>query len=294
MSISSLITSVFERFSGKNKASELANSMDEVYKKMPNKNIIQEMDSKYVSEMGLALLDGIQPAIFNGNGFSVDINELDEADRFILSVIDYSQFFSSPLTLLNIKREVVLGKVVRYKISSQEKNEGNYDIFVEVPAGKDENDKKIKIFFENDRFALETEGEWKRFLSDIGRARIPYVEFERNVTNDEDSNDEISEDRFEKTTTDFLKDYDIGGADIDSVRVVGDYDFDAKDMTSNFKDFYIDREVEFKAKITVREKQTGKVEHDISELVRFVIFDEGEFVSVYFGYELPLISLVFK
>ncbi len=263
------------------------------YKKMPKKNIIMDMEKRYVDEMGLAVFDDITPSIFSGKGFSLDISELDEADRFILSVIDYSQFFTAPLTLLNIKREVILGKVVRYKISSQEKNNGNYDIFVEVPAGKSGKDKKIKVFFENDRFSLEDEAGWKMFLSDIGRARIPYSEFERDVVNDDEESDEAFEDRFEKVTTDFLKDYDVKDGDIDSARVVGDYDFDAKDMTSNFKDFNIDREVEFKASIVVKNKMNGKIEHELSEMVRFVIFDEGAFVSVYFGYELPITALSF-
>lgn len=293
MSLSSLITSFFEKLSGKGRVSETANSIDEVYKNMPKKNIISEMDRGYVDEMGLAVLDGISPSIFSGGGFSVDISELDDADRFILSVIDYSQFFTSPLTVLNIKREVVLGKIVRYKISSQEKNNGNYDIFVEVNAGAADKDKKIKIFFENDRFTIDDKAGWESFLSDINRARIPYMEFERDVVAD-DVNEEIFEDRFEKTTTDFLKDYDIKGGEIESVRVVGDYDFDAKDMTSNFKDFKIDREVEFKAKIVVKDKASGDIEHDISEIVRFVIFDDGEFIGIYFGYELPITSISFK
>lgn len=293
MSLSSVVASFFYKLSGRDRVSETANSIDEMYKKMPKKNIITDMERRYVDEMGLAVFDGITPSIFSGKGFSLDISELDEADRFILSVIDYSQFFTAPLTLLNIKREVVLGKVVRYKISSQEKNNGNYDIFVEVPAGESGKDKKIKVFFENDRFSLEDEAGWKMFLSDIGRARIPYSEFERDVVNDDEENDEVFEDRFEKVTTDFLKDYDIKDGDIDSTRVVGDYDFDAKDMTSNFKDFNIDREVEFKAGIVVKNKMSGEIEHELSEMVRFVIFDEGAFVSVYFGYELPITALSF-
>lgn len=293
MSLSSIVASFFYKLSGRDRVSETANSIDEMYKKMPKKNIITDMERRYVDEMGLAVFDGITPSIFSGKGFSLDISELDEADRFILSVIDYSQFFTAPLTLLNIKREVVLGKVVRYKISSQEKNNGNYDIFVEVPAGESGKDKKIKVFFENDRFSLEDEAGWKMFLSDIGRARIPYSEFERDVVNDDEENDEVFEDRFEKVTTDFLKDYDIKDGDIDSTRVVGDYDFDAKDMTSNFKDFNIDREVEFKAGIVVKNKMSGEIEHELSEMVRFVIFDEGAFVSVYFGYELPITALSF-
>lgn len=293
MSLSSIVASFFYKLSGRDRVSETANSIDEMYKKMPKKNIIMDMEKSYVDEMGLAVFDDITPSIFSGKGFSLDISELDEADRFILSVIDYSQFFTAPLTLLNIKREVILGKVVRYKISSQEKNNGNYDIFVEVPAGKSGKDKKIKVFFENDRFSLEDEAGWKMFLSDIGRARIPYSEFERDVVNDDEESDEVFEDRFEKVTTDFLKDYDIKDGDIDSARVVGDYDFDAKDMTSNFKDFNIDREVEFKASIVVKNKMNGKIEHELSEMVRFVIFDEGAFVSVYFGYELPITALSF-
>lgn len=295
MSLSSIVASFFQKISGRDRVSEKANSIDELYKKMPQKNVITDMDRRYVDEMGLAVFDGITPSIFSGKGFSLDISELDEADRFILSVIDYSQFFTAPLTLLNIKREVVLGKVVRYKISSQEKNNGNYDVLVEVPSGEPEKDKKIKVFFENDRFSLDDEAGWKMFLSDIGRARIPYSEFERDVSNNEvEDNDEVFEDRFEKKTTDFLKDYDINGKDIESVRVVGDYDFDAKDMTSNFKDFEIDREVEFKADIVVTNKRDGSIEHKLSEMVRFVIFDNGSFVSVYFGYELPITALSFK
>lgn len=293
MSLSSIVASFFYKLSGRDRVSETANSIDEMYKKMPKKNIIIDMEKRYVDEMGLAVFDDITPSIFSGKGFSLDISELDEADRFILSVIDYSQFFTAPLTLLNIKREVILGKVVRYKISSQEKNNGNYDIFVEVPAGESGKDKKIKVFFENDRFSLEDEAGWKMFLSDIGRARIPYSEFERDVVNDDEERDEAFEDRFEKVTTDFLKDYDVKDGDIDSARVVGDYDFDAKDMTSNFKDFNIDREVEFKASIVVKNKMNGKIEHELSEMVRFVIFDEGAFVSVYFGYELPITALSF-
>ncbi|MGX8249776.1 hypothetical protein, partial [Escherichia coli] len=78
-----------------------------------------------------------------------------------------------------------------------------------------------------------------------------------------------------------------------SRRILGDYDYDPKDLGADFTDYMIDREVQFKSEVVVLNKRTNAEEYRFTEFVRYDIYNDAAFASLYIGYELPMSTLKF-
>ncbi|MGN5048554.1 hypothetical protein ACTG16_21900 [Aeromonas sp. 23P] len=272
-----------DRILGKEKALN-ENTIENLMERAPKKKIVQNLKDKYIQEMGINGLAGLS---FE-SPFTVDISDLDERDRFIMAVIDYSQFFGNNLSIKNVKREVISDEV-RYRISAQQVNADGFEIFIEFWPGKPDS---LMIFFETDRFIYESGEEWAEFRRFLNRTRFSPKEFEKEISQAEDEN-EIGESIFSETKSDFIKDRDFKYDVLSTRRVLGDYDYDPKDLGADFTDYLIDREVQFKSEVVVMNKRSNSEEHRFNEFVRYDIYNDAAFASLYIGYELPMSKLKF-
>lgn len=272
-----------DRILGKEKALN-ENTIENLMERAPKKKIVQNLKDKYIQEMGI---DGLVGLSFE-SPFTVDISDLDERDRFIMAVIDYSQFFGKNLSIKNIKREVISDEV-RYRISAQQVNADGFEIFIEFWPSKPD---RLMIFFETDRFIYESGEEWAEFRRFLNRTRFSPKEFEKEIAQVEDEN-EIGESIFSETKSDFIKDRDFKYDVLSTRRVLGDYDYDPKDLGADFTDYLIDREVQFKSEVVVMNKRSNSEEHRFNEFIRYDIYNDASFASLYIGYELPMSKLKF-
>lgn len=281
--LSERLQAFLDRMLGKEKALN-ENTIENLMDRAPKKKVVQKLKEKYIQEMGL---EGISGLAFE-SPFNVDISELDERDRFIMAIIDYSNFFGNNLTIKNIKREVI-SEELRYRISAQQVNSDSFEIFIEFKPGKSGS---LMIFFETDRFIYDSPEEWAEFRRFINRTRFSHKEFERELPELE-TEEEVGESVFSETKSDFIKDHDFKYDVLSSRRILGDYDYDPKDLGADFTDYMIDREVQFKSEVVVLNKRTNAEEYRFTEFVRYDIYNDAAFASLYIGYDLPMSTLKF-
>lgn len=279
----------FDKLLNKDEAEEVSNSIENLKKSAPKKQVVMELAPDYLREMGFA--DKIS-GLAHGGEFKVDISFLDEADRFILADINYSAFFEDTFLLKNIKREVISGKV-RYRISPEQNNRDGFGIFVEITPNENGAIHNMKVFFETDRFIYDNPEEWGEFYRTLNRSRFNPKELENDLP-DKEFDEDLHEDYHKKTKTEFLKDHDFKSDKLNTKRVLGDYDFDPKDFSSNFTDYDIDREVQYKAGIVVKDSRDDSTVFEFDEFVRYVVFNEGSFASLYIGYNIDIERLKFN